>query len=94
MKKLILLSILTLIFTRDFAQSKAAKKDTTVKEVIVLPVQKDRIFYLMATLPVWNKLVDILRKSKFPSDEVDDMILYIQNNSKEYIIKPDSTKLK
>lgn len=93
--------LLCLVNLNAFCQT---KKDSTVKKIPV-PVQpggrtadygvsvpKERIMYLVLPEGSWVKIIGMLRKSKKPSDEVDEAITYIQDNAKEVPSSPtDST---
>jgi len=93
MKKLLLIATM-LISLGVVAQD---KKDST-KKTVELPgpsVPPQKVFYLILPQDNWTKIITMLRKSTYPSNEIDDAITYIMNNAKE-LAPPaaDSTKPK
>lgn len=75
------------------------KQDTGKKEVqLPAPAQvPDKLYYLILPRSNWDKILTMLRRSKNPSDEIDDAITYILQNAKEFVPPPpasDSVKPK
>lgn len=98
MKRLLLFTAL-LASLGVFAQKDPPPKDTTKKEVqLPAPAQvPDKLYYLILPRSNWDKILTMLRRSKNPSDEIDDAITYILQNAKEFVPPPlasDSTKPK
>lgn len=86
MKKL-LLFIALLVSLGTFAQTRSAKIDSIKKEVqLPAPAQvPDKLYFLILPRSNWDKILTMLRRSKNPSDEIDDAITYILQNAKEFV---------
>jgi len=50
--------------------------------------QQEKIFYLVLPQSKWQSIMNMLRRSKAPSDEVDDIVTYIDRNAKELPTAP------
>lgn len=87
--RFLLLTSALFLAVQGFGQDKkpvkdTAKKDTTAKTVVPLPPQAPKYYYMIVPAENWNRIMQMLRKSRYPSDEVDEVINGMQANIQEW----------